>query len=255
MTTSTQLIPYKERMTKLTGEINGKGGLLHKTSGYLPSGMDAGRFCRFMLVAVSRNPKLLECDRNSLFRASLQAASLGLELDPGLGQAYLVPFSGIVQFVPGYKGLVDLARRSTLVGAVAMGAVHEGDEFDWDEGTKQFIHHKKSLKEHGAFIAAWSSVEIKGADKQVVVLPKWRVDEIRSMSATGKDTNNKASAWFGHYDAMASKSAIKQQKLIPQCTEFRKAASLDDQAEIGAPQDFDIPEDVTGEEVPPTEKK
>ena len=68
-----------------------------------------------------------KCDVASLVGAIGQCAQMGLEPNTILGHAYLVPFntkrkdaSGVerwvnsVQVIIGYKGLIDLARRSPL---------------------------------------------------------------------------------------------------------------------------------------------
>ncbi|NCC91426.1 MAG: recombinase RecT, partial [Spirochaetia bacterium] len=75
----------------------------------LPSVITAERFTRIALTALSSNPKLAECDRNSFLGGLMQAAQLGLEPNTPLGQAYLIPFrnkkKGITecQFQIGYK--------------------------------------------------------------------------------------------------------------------------------------------------------
>ncbi len=99
----------------------------------LPKHITPERLVRVALSAIQNTPKLLECDRNSLFRAVLTSAQLGLEPDGILGQAYLIPFAGKVQFIPGYKGLIDLARRSGEVLNIIAKEVYKNDEFtvDW----------------------------------------------------------------------------------------------------------------------------
>jgi recombination protein RecT len=103
----------------------------------------AERLIRTIVVSVERLPKLLECDRQSLFNAAMSAAVLGLEVDGVTGQAYLIPFKGKAQLVIGYKGYNTLAARSgiTITGAV----VREGDEFDYELGSAAFVRHRPKL--------------------------------------------------------------------------------------------------------------
>lgn len=57
----------------------------------LPQHVKADRMQRIALNVIRTNPKLLECDMNSLMGGVLEAAKLGLE--PGMmGQCYLIPF-------------------------------------------------------------------------------------------------------------------------------------------------------------------
>lgn len=58
----------------------------------LPKHMDADRIARIALTAVRTTPKLLDCDQFSFLAALMQSAQLGLELNTGLGQAYLIPY-------------------------------------------------------------------------------------------------------------------------------------------------------------------
>ena len=93
--------------------------------------MSAAQFIRTALTAINKNPKLLECTPASLISALLQAAQLGLSPDGILGEAYLIPFydsrfqKNIVQFIPGYRGLVQLAMRSGLIKTIQSREVYE----------------------------------------------------------------------------------------------------------------------------------
>src|ERR1700733_5345712 len=98
----------------------------------LPDHIKPESMVRVALTAVQNTPKLLECDRNSFFLAVLRAAQLGLEPDGILGQAYLIPYGEQVQLIPGYKGLIDLARRSGEVSNIIAKEVCRNDEFSVD---------------------------------------------------------------------------------------------------------------------------
>src|SRR4029077_1454863 len=100
----------------------------------LPKHLNADRMSRIALTAFRRTPKLAECDPRSVFAAVIQASQLGLEPDT-LGRSYLIPYEKRAQvngqwktvavecqFVPGWKGLVDLMNRSRE-GSAWTGAV------------------------------------------------------------------------------------------------------------------------------------
>src|ERR1700690_3025545 len=78
----------------------------------LPKHMDPDRLCRIALTTIRQTPKLLDCDPLSLIKCVVQCAAIGLEPDPLLGRAYLVPFGRECQLLIGYRGMIDLARRS-----------------------------------------------------------------------------------------------------------------------------------------------
>jgi len=59
----------------------------------LPSAITPERFARMAMTAVTMNPDLGKCTPPSFIGALLQAASLGLEPNTSLGQAYLIPYN------------------------------------------------------------------------------------------------------------------------------------------------------------------
>ena len=70
----------------------------------------------------------------------IQSSQLGLYVDGVLGHAYLVPYWNgkekrrEVQLIPGYKGLIDLARRSGSVESISARVVYKNDDFDFEYG-------------------------------------------------------------------------------------------------------------------------
>src|SRR5690349_20395490 len=101
--------------------------------------MPVERLTRTIVISCERLPKLLECDRQSLFNAAMSAACLGLEVDGVTGQAFLTPFARKAQLVIDYKGMNPLAARSgiTISGAV----VCDGDDFAFEKGSSPFVRH------------------------------------------------------------------------------------------------------------------
>lgn len=106
----------------------------------LPAHMNANRMARLALTAFSTNPALQLCSPRSIAASVITASTLGLE--PGVnGQGYLIPYKGVCTFVPGWKGLVDIANRSGRA-TVWTGAAFEGDLFDFALGDSPFIRHQ-----------------------------------------------------------------------------------------------------------------
>ena len=91
----------------------------------LPKHMDMNRMSRIALTTIRTNPKLLECAVP--YGAVMQAVQLGLE--PGLlGHCYILPYKREATFIIGYKGMIDLARRSGHIQSILP---HENDEFEY----------------------------------------------------------------------------------------------------------------------------
>jgi len=111
---------------------------------------DWERFVRLAMGAMTRNPTLYECSPRSLMGAVLQCAQLGLEPDDIRGHAYLLPFrvqgKMEVVLVPGYKGLMDLARRSGEISYIKGDVVYSKDIFTFSYGfCTIYRHNNKQL--------------------------------------------------------------------------------------------------------------
>lgn len=78
------------------------------------------------LLAIRNNDLLMDCTAGSVATSALRAATLRLSCDPGIGQAYLVPFKGKATLVIGYKGLKDLAIRTGKYRYLNVATVREG---------------------------------------------------------------------------------------------------------------------------------
>lgn len=109
----------------------------------LPSHLNAERLLKVAQIAATTTPGLAKCDVASLVGAIGQCAQMGLEPNTVLGHAYLVPFNtkrkdanGVerwvnsVQVIIGYKGLIDLARRSGQIVSIAAHEVCTNDKFE-----------------------------------------------------------------------------------------------------------------------------
>jgi recombination protein RecT len=103
--------------------------------------MTPDRLLRIALTEVRRQPKLAECSQASLLSAVFSCAQLGLEPGGALGHAYLVPYGKEVQFILGYRGMIDLARRSGLIDSITAHAVYEGDRFECEFGLAENLVH------------------------------------------------------------------------------------------------------------------
>ena len=177
----------------------------------LPAHLPLERFERCIRNAVSQNQQLLKCDRASLWRAGMTAAVLGLEVDGGvLGQGYLIPYKGQVQFVVGYKGLVALAYNAGYI--VEGHVVRSSDEFDYEYGLEPKLFHKpmnSGLRgEENPIVGAYATA--RSADMPPVFEFMEAVDIIaqRDRSA-GFKNNPHNSPWTNDFAAMARKTPIR----------------------------------------------
>lgn len=204
----------------------------------MPRHLSAEKLIKIALLATSRTPLLLECAPTSILQAVMQAAQLGLEVNSPLGSAYLVPYRNgktgkyECQLIPGYRGLVDLARRSGGILLVDARVVYENDRFEVDYGTSPQITHKPMLSGERAnqnIVAFYATALMPGDIRQFEVMTKAEVDAVRARS--------KASAsgpWVSDYAEMGRKTVVKRLvKYLPLSPELAAAIELDNRAESG----------------------
>ena len=170
--------------------------------------MPVARLMRTLKISVERLPKLLDCDRQSLFNAAMSAACLGLEVDGITGQAYVLPFKNKAQLVIGYKGYVTMAARSgiTITGSV----VRDGDEFDYELGSSAFVRHKPVLGNRGRIIASWAVGTAIGRPAIVNVLG---IDDLIAIKARSPGAQRSDSPWNDPaigFPAMCEKSGKRR---------------------------------------------
>lgn len=205
----------------------------------LPRHLPVDRMLRVFFTALSINPKLYDCTPRSLLGALIQCAQLGLE--PGiLGHAYLVPFKNRktntteVQFIPGYKGLVDLTRRSGEVSTVMAQVVRSKDHFKHAFGLNPVLEHTPSdQQDRGAITQVYAVIRLKDGGALFDVMSKGEVDSHR-------DRYSKAAQdgpWVTNYEEMAKKTVLRRVcKLAPVSVEAQQAIVLSEAAEQQLPQ-------------------
>lgn len=197
------------------------------------------RMMRVVANAIRTTPALQDCDPLSFLGALMQCASLGLEPNTILGHAYLIPFKnskkGIteVQLVVGYKGLIDLARRSGHITAISANVHYSDDDlWEYEEGTEAQLRHRPGPLE-GKPLHAYAIAKFRDGGHAYVVMPWSQVLKIRDESQGWKTAvrfnATDKSPWKTHVDAMAKKTAIRAlAKYLPLSVEFSDAMSVDE---------------------------
>src|SRR5262245_34307600 len=155
----------------------------------LPRHMHADRMARIALTELRRVPQLRDCEPKSFFGCVVQAAQLGLEPGAGLGQCYLIPLrnkkTGRMEcnLWLGYRGLIDLARRSGKVVSISARVVYAKDEFSYAYGLYEKLEHVPTMDvDAGALIYAYAVARLTGGGSQFEVMSKAQIDKIRARS-------------------------------------------------------------------------
>jgi recombination protein RecT len=196
----------------------------------LPKHLTADRMARLAVTAFSTTPKLQECDPKSIVAGIMTSATLGLEIGVD-GQGFLVPYGKTCQFVPGWKGLVDLVSRSGRA-TVWTGAVFQGDEFDYALGDAPYIRHRPGEENDPDLITHVYAVgRVNGSNYPVIEV--WTVGKIRKH----RDKYNKQGGKhysFRDFEMYARKIPLLQVlKYMPKSIELANAIALSNAADQG----------------------
>lgn len=203
----------------------------------LPKHITPERMMRVALTACQNTPKLLECEPKSLLSAIMRAAQLGLEPDGIMGQAYLIPYGKTVQFIPGYKGLIDLARRSGEVSNIIAKEVYSNDEFSVDFAQEiPFTHKPKLSGDRGVVTHFWAMARFKDGGFHWDYMTLAEVEAIRDQSqgyqSAVKYGKTADSPWKKHFVEMGKKTLIRRiAKFLPMSVQ--KAALVNDLVDAG----------------------
>ena len=188
----------------------------------LPQHIKSDHLLRVALTEIRKNPKLLECSSQSLLGALMLAAQLGLE--PGiLGHAYLIPYynsktrSTEVQFQIGYKGYIDLVRRSGELQTLDVHEVCRNDVFEYEYGLTPKLMHRPALENRGDTYCYYAIAKLKDGGFSYLVMSVQDIEKFRKRSKSPD-----YGPWVTDYDAMAKKTVIKQlAKYLPLSTEIQ----------------------------------
>lgn len=201
----------------------------------LPKHLNVERMTRLVLTAFSGNPKLAECSPMSVAASVMTASQLGLE--PGVnGQGYLIPYAGTCTFVPGWKGLVDLANRGGRC-TVWTGAVYRGDDFDYQLGDSPYVRHKPGDSEESfdSLMCVYAIGRIKG--QEVPVIEVWTRDKVMRHLKKFNKVGGKHYALkdnMTNFEMYARKIPLLQVlKYMPQSIELTAAMAASQAAEEG----------------------
>ncbi len=171
----------------------------------LPNQMSPERMARIAATVVRQTPQLARCEPLTVLGALMTASQLGLEPGP-IGEAYLVPFNtktGMVcQFIPGYRGLIKLARNSGQLVDIWAEVVYEADEkFSVNYGLhRDLVHVPKMDADRGKPTYVYAAAELKDGGRPFVVMTVAEVEAIRARSRAGKN-----GPWVTDWAAMAKK--------------------------------------------------
>ena len=244
----------KQTATTVNGYLVKNRDAIIKT---LPEGFNFDRMCRTVINAISTTPLLAKCSPGSLFLSTVRAFSLGLEPNGALSEGYLVPFwnskksCNEAQFMPSYRGLQQLSRRSGEITDIYAKEVFSKDIFEVEEGTERKIIHKPNYTaERGEPVCYYAVFHTKDGGVDFEVMSKAEIETVRAASKAAN-----SGPWTQWYGEMAKKTVMKRLlKRAPMSIEasdkFSKALDTENRAAMGEEANNADILDIEGLEVP-----
>jgi recombination protein RecT len=195
----------------------------------LPRTISPDRFVRIALTATFRNPKLLNCTRESLLQCLMDLGAMGLE--PDGRRAHLIPFmdkrSGNLEctLIVDYKGIAELVRRHGDVSHIHCDVVGENDAFECRFGSHGILDHTPAINDRGSIKCAYSFIRLKDGSEEYDVMSVEDIERIRKRSRSADD-----GPWVSDWNEMAKKTVFRRHsKTLPLSPELRDAIERDDE--------------------------
>lgn len=192
------------------------------------SHLDGKTLAALVYTEAARSPDILLCvEENPASVAStvMLAAGVGLDVSGPLGHFYLIPRRMKIDprnkarnapkrwtltYIIGYKGLLELARRSDSIVRMNLGVVYEpelptnGGGFHWSDEPPECDHpkHWGLEKKDEELVGAYAIAELRGGARVQLFLDRDEIDDRRERAQSDV-------FWKRDFAAMARKSAAR----------------------------------------------
>ena len=236
-------------LMKVGGSAGLKGlanAMKSRIAAVLPKHVTPERMLKALMVAASKNPAIFDCTQESIVKSLMDASSLGLDCSGTLGSGYLIPFNKNtkapngqwerrreLQFIPGYRGLIDLARRGGQIATIEAHAVYAQDKFLLEYGTDSKLKHEPYLgaERREEFICFYAVATLRDGTKQIEVMTLADVTRIRDAAMAKNRQKEPSGPWADHFAEMARKTVVRRIcKYLPLSPELEKAFASEDDA-------------------------
>lgn len=228
----------------------------------LPKNISLDRFTAATIAAISNFPEVLEADKDSLYRACVNAAKRGLLPDKEEGALVLfntkVNVGGRevwvkqVQFMPMVKGIImEMAKAGIRAYAVS---VHASDKISmWNDDEGQHVHHEpQTFGERGDLVGVFAAAKDLTGRTYVEAMAKKDIEQVRARSKQKDDQGNPKGTWKSDYDRMAQKSALHRlRKRLPIVSDDGEVYDMEDESAPPSTAEVATPAAATPAHSPP----
>lgn len=214
------IVQFRSDLTRLkdSGELD-----------MLPSNVSFEAFKNAAIVAITDNPAILQCGRESVFKAIRRLAAAGLV--PDGQEAAIVPFKGQAQAMPMVRGLIKVARNSAEITSIWSDVVYEGEDFSmWvEDGERKFRHDYDAMNRSGEIVGAYAVAKLKDGTIEVEPMGRPEIEKRRMASANQKGPQP-SGIWAQWYSEMARKTVIRALcKRLPMSAEDHRRIMVEDE--------------------------
>ena len=238
----------------------------------LPKHMNPDRMARIATTLMRTTPSLAQCTAASFMGALMTCAQLGLEPGP-LGLAWIIPRRRKVDdvwiweagFQLGYKGAIELARRSGQLAKITARTVYANEveqgrfDVEYEGATERLTHKPILIGERGEAVLYYAIARLTSGEEILTCLTP---DEVETRHRRRPQAQPDSPAWKNDYQAMAWKSCIVEgRRWLPQSPELEQGLAQEgrvrtdispDVLEQAVPEFIDsTAEDVTEESAEP----
>lgn len=190
----------------------------------LPPQIPSARFVRVAITAIRTTPKLLDCDRASLYGAIQKCAQDGLL--PDGREAAIIPYGQTARFMPMIQGILKKARNSGEIKSISAQIVYRNDEYDhWTDEQGEHFKHRPAREDRGDVLLTFAFAQTKDGGIYFEEITATEMAAIEKMSKAND------SPWKGPFRTeMMRKSALRRllKYRVPSSTDLDDMIRQDD---------------------------
>lgn len=225
----------------------------------LPKHLTPEKMSRLALSVLRTNRTLAataQGNPESFVAAVMTAGQLGLEIGI-FGEAHLVPFGSEVACIPGYQGLMKLARNSRMVVDIYAHEVRKNDKFEMAYGLQRGLKHEPlttaqataapgsaptsggfpaSDEQRGDIVGFYAVAELANGSRTFFAVSLAEAHKTRDASRGYQAAKKykKDHPWDTHFEAMGRKTAIRRLcNTLPKSPELAAALAIDNAHDRG----------------------
>lgn len=189
--------------TQLVEALN-KG--MDRMMAVLPKHFTPEKTIQIVTICAIKTPGLLHCDPLTFVNAIVTAGSLGLDINPTAGEAWLIPRKGKVVFQPGYRGLAKLMKSGGEVDTVQCRLVYRNEIYIREYNPDLLFRHVPDDfgdMHDDDIVLAYCDVKTHSGDRLIEVMNRKQILASRDRGRAGTD-----GPWVTDFAAMAKRCPI-----------------------------------------------